>query len=99
MYKVSHLRQPTLFISGLSDTLVPPRMMAELHGRCGSERKQLLTIPSGTHNETWTLHGYYHSIAVFLQNCRLQRPCSPRKSTSIVVNINTNQTRSKIHDV
>lgn len=56
----------------MADTLVPPRMMSELHSRCGSERKQLLQLPLGTHNETWTLQGYYHSLAVFLQNCRLQ---------------------------
>lgn len=72
VYKVQHLRVPTLFISGLADTLVPPRMMAELHNRCGSERKQVLQVPAGTHNETWTLHGYYHSLAVFLQNCRIR---------------------------
>lgn len=67
-----HLRVPTLFISGLSDTLVPPRMMVDLHNRCGSARKQLLQFQSGTHNETWTVHGYYHALALFLQNCRVQ---------------------------
>lgn len=56
----------------MADTLVPPRMMNDLYSRCGSERKQLLQLPLGTHNETWTLQGYYHSLAVFLQNCRLQ---------------------------
>lgn len=55
----------------MADTLVPPRMMSELYTRCGSIRKQLLQIPSGTHNETWSVQGYYHSLAVFLQNCRL----------------------------
>ncbi|XP_022904705.1 protein ABHD13 [Onthophagus taurus] len=72
IYKAMHLRIPTLFISGLADTLVPPRMMSDLHTRCGSTSKQLLQLISGTHNETWTLPGYYHSLAVFLQNCRLQ---------------------------
>lgn len=72
MYKVSFLRVPTLFISGLADTLVPPRMMSELHHRCGSARKQLLQMPAGTHNETWSVQGYYHAVAVFLQNCRLR---------------------------
>lgn len=62
---------PTLFISGMADTLVPPRMMSELYSRCGSIRKQLLQIAAGTHNETWSVQGYYHSLAVFLQNCRL----------------------------
>ncbi|KAK4877423.1 hypothetical protein RN001_009929 [Aquatica leii] len=72
LFKVMQLRVPTLFISGLSDTLVPPRMMVDLHSRCGSARKQLLQLQTGTHNETWTVKGYYHALAVFLQNCRLQ---------------------------
>ncbi|XP_056630568.1 protein ABHD13 [Diorhabda carinulata] len=69
--KVKNLRIPTLFISGTADSLVPPRMMAELHNRCGSARKQLLQVPAGTHNETWLLQGYYRSMAVFLQSCSL----------------------------
>lgn len=69
-------RVPTLFISGLADTLVPPRMMNELHSSCNSYVKQLLQFPSGTHNETWTLQGYYHSLAMFLQNCRIKNPKS-----------------------
>lgn len=73
VHKVQHLRVPTLFVSGLADTLVPPRMMSELYSLCGSERKQLLQLPAGTHNETWTISGYYHSIAVFLHNCKLQK--------------------------
>lgn len=47
-------------------------MMTELYNRCGSIRKQLLQVPGGTHNETWQIHGYYHSLAVFFQNCRLK---------------------------
>jgi fermentation-respiration switch protein FrsA (DUF1100 family) len=68
---MKHLRVPTLFISGMADTLVPPRMMSELYNSCRSIRKQLLQIPDGTHNETWTAQGYYHSVAVFLHNCRI----------------------------
>lgn len=71
--KVRSLRVPTLFISGLADTLVPPRMMSELYNACGSEKKQLLQLPSGTHNETWTVNGYYHSIAIFLHNFKLEK--------------------------
>lgn len=48
-------------------------MMSDLYNRCGSIRKQIAQLPTGTHNETWILHGYYHSLAVFLQNCRLQK--------------------------
>ncbi|XP_066260372.1 protein ABHD13 isoform X1 [Euwallacea similis] len=69
--KVKQLRTPTLFISGLSDMLVPPKMMQELYERSGSIRKQLFQLPAGTHNETWQLPGYYHTIALFLQNYRI----------------------------
>ncbi|KAJ8922354.1 hypothetical protein NQ315_004297 [Exocentrus adspersus] len=71
-HKVKRIRTPTLFISGMADTLVPPRMMSELHNRCSSIRKQLLQVPNGTHNETWQVQGYYHSLAVFFQSCRLK---------------------------
>lgn len=70
-HKVKQLRTPALFISGLSDTLVPPKMMQTLYERCNSIRKQLFQLPAGTHNETWQLPGYYHAIALFLQNCRI----------------------------
>lgn len=62
------LRVAVLFISGLGDTLVPSRMMNELHSRCGSELKQIIQIVNGTHNETWTMPGYYKHIACFLQS-------------------------------
>lgn len=61
------LRVPILFVSGLGDNLVPPRMMNELHSRCGSEIKQIIQIPNGTHNETWTMSGYYRNIGLFLK--------------------------------
>lgn len=75
---------PTLFISGLADTLVPPRMMVDLHNRCGSIRKQLLELQMGTHNETWTVKGYYHGLAIFLQSTRMQaieKPCIGKEPT------------------
>lgn len=56
----------------MNDNLVPPRMMTELYNRCGSIRKQIIQVPGGTHNETWQIQGYYHSLAVFFQNCRLK---------------------------
>ncbi|XP_060519937.1 protein ABHD13 [Cylas formicarius] len=71
-YKIKRLRVPTLFISGLADTLVPPKMMHDLFSRCNSLRKQLFQVPTGTHNETWQMPGYYHTVALFLQNCRIK---------------------------
>lgn len=94
------MHTPTLFISGLSDTLVPPRMMSELHSRCSSTRKQLLQLTAGTHNETWTVQGYYHAINVFLTNCKLEQCMetnlgSTNEKTPLLLHSSSN----KIHDV
>jgi fermentation-respiration switch protein FrsA (DUF1100 family) len=72
---------PTVFMSGLADAVVPPRMMAELHQRCGSRHKQLVQFTSGTHNDTWTSPGYYHSLATFLQDARVRHVVTPTAPT------------------
>lgn len=61
---------PTLFISGLADTFVPPRMMQELYKNCKSQYKKILPISGGTHNETWCQSGYYKNICSFLNELR-----------------------------
>nr|CAD7441153.1 unnamed protein product [Timema bartmani] len=78
--KIGHVTVPTLFVSGLADNLVPPRMMSELHQKCGSNNKQLLQFEVGTHNETWTSPGYYHSLATFLRDARVRRGIDPPSS-------------------
>nr|CAG4651167.1 EOG090X09ZU [Simocephalus serrulatus]SVE94377.1 EOG090X09ZU [Simocephalus serrulatus] len=60
--KVTSIQCPAVFISGLSDQLVPPTMMLDLYTHCGSERKLLLQIPNGDHNGTWTKQGYYAQL-------------------------------------
>nr|CAG4636358.1 EOG090X09ZU [Eubosmina coregoni]SVE69938.1 EOG090X09ZU [Eubosmina coregoni] len=60
--KVSSLQCPVLFISGLSDQLVPPSMMLDLFTQCNSERKLILQIPNGDHNGTWTKPTYYSQL-------------------------------------
>ncbi|KAK0180672.1 hypothetical protein PV327_003031 [Microctonus hyperodae] len=62
------------FLIGMSDTLVPPRMMADLYNNCKSTCKRLVTIPDGTHNDTWTKNGYYHNIQTFLNELREKPP-------------------------
>lgn len=69
-WKVKSITVPTLFISGLSDNLVPSSMMSELHARCGSQHKQLVQIDGGTHNDTWICPGYYTNIANFLSSAQ-----------------------------
>lgn len=69
-HKIQFLSAPVLFVSGLADTLVPPRMMSKLHIKCGSIRKELLQIADGAHNTTWTASGYYSGLAKFITECR-----------------------------
>ncbi|EDW57785.1 protein ABHD13 [Drosophila virilis] len=81
--KISKCSVPFLFISGLADNLVPPRMMRALYTKCGSEQKRMLEFPGGSHNDTWIVDGYYQSIGGFLfelqqQPSPLQKP--PEKS-------------------
>lgn len=64
--KVESIQAPSLFITGLADNLVPPRMMRMLHTRCGSSVKYLLEFTGGSHNDTWIIDGYYQGLANFL---------------------------------
>jgi len=64
--KACRLTQPTLFLSGLSDQLIPPRMMNDLYTTCGAPVKRLARFPAGSHNETWTAPDYYQTINYFL---------------------------------
>ncbi|EFN78368.1 protein ABHD13 [Harpegnathos saltator] len=72
--KVRSIIVPTLFISGLADTLVPPRMMQDLYKTCRSGHKRLLPVAGGTHNETWCQPGYYQHICAFLTELRENPP-------------------------
>ncbi|XP_037710506.1 protein ABHD13 [Drosophila subpulchrella] len=73
--KIGKCSVPFLFISGLADNLVPPRMMRALYTKCGSELKRLLEFPGGSHNDTWIVDGYYQAVAGFL--AELQQQPSP----------------------
>ncbi|XP_017835110.1 protein ABHD13 [Drosophila busckii] len=81
--KIAKTSVPFLFISGLADNLVPPRMMRALYTQCGSEQKRMIEFPGGSHNDTWIVDGYYQGIGNFLlelqeQPTPLQQP--PEKS-------------------
>ncbi|KAJ6649552.1 Protein ABHD13 [Pseudolycoriella hygida] len=71
--KIQFFAAPCLFVSGMADTLVPPKMMLQLHARCGSRRKQLIQIKGGSHNDTWATAGYYQGLAQFLTECKETR--------------------------
>ncbi|GJQ14256.1 hypothetical protein GpartN1_g6047.t1 [Galdieria partita] len=66
---VSSLTCPILFLSGLRDELVPPKLMKQLHDLAThSVYRQMVTFPDGTHNDTWFRGGsaYYDAIATFV---------------------------------
>lgn len=64
--KIRKARVPTLFLSGLADQLIPPRMMTSLYKTSGSCLKKLDCFDHGTHNETWQCYGYFDAITRFL---------------------------------
>lgn len=78
--KVRSVTVPTLFISGLADTLVPPRMMQDLYKNCRSTYKRIFPIVDGTHNETWCQPNYYQNINAFLTELKENPP--PRVTSS-----------------
>lgn len=70
--KIQQLRQPTLFISGDSDTLVPPPQMKKLYELSGSSVKDFYSIIGGGHNDAFITAGmtYYLRLKDFVAaNC------------------------------
>jgi len=80
--KVCRLSAPTLFISGLSDSLVPPKMMSDLFDACGAPSKRLAKFAGGTHNETWSCRQYYPALDFFLREVANVIPSSSCESPS-----------------
>ncbi|XP_029460406.1 protein ABHD13 [Rhinatrema bivittatum] len=65
--KISQCRMPSLFISGLSDQLIPPVMMKQLYELSPSRTKRLAVFPDGTHNDTWQCQGYFPAVEQFIK--------------------------------
>ncbi|XP_030643059.1 protein ABHD13-like [Chanos chanos] len=61
-------QMPSLFISGLSDKIVPPVMMRQLYELSPSQTKHLATFPEGTHNDTWKCQGYFAALEQFMKD-------------------------------
>ncbi|XP_051163491.1 protein ABHD13 [Leptopilina boulardi] len=74
LQKMRTLVIPTLFISGLADKLVPPKMMKKLYKACRSPCKKLIPIPAGSHNETWRRAEYFQQILTFMNDIREKPP-------------------------
>ncbi|XP_014292373.1 protein ABHD13 [Halyomorpha halys] len=82
--KIQSVTVPTLFVSGLSDALVPSYMMNELYEVCGSEQKHLIQVVEGGHNDTWTSPGYYTSLSNFIKSSGSYSPKPPSSTVTDV---------------
>ena len=71
-WKVCKISFPVLFLSGLADGLIPPKMMTELFNSCGSETKRMARFPGGSHNETWMCPQYYQAVRYFLEEVKVE---------------------------
>ncbi|XP_036396558.1 protein ABHD13 [Megalops cyprinoides] len=70
---VAQCRMPTLFVSGLSDQLIPPVMMKQLYELSPARTKRLAVFPDGTHNDTWQCQGYFAALEQFLKDLAKSR--------------------------
>ncbi|XP_010878703.2 protein ABHD13 [Esox lucius] len=66
--QVAQCRMPSLFVSGLSDQLIPPIMMKQLYELSPSRTKRLAIFPEGTHNDTWQCQGYFAALEQFVRD-------------------------------
>ncbi|KAM7380383.1 hypothetical protein PAMP_003685 [Pampus punctatissimus] len=66
--QVTLCRMPSLFVSGLSDQLIPPVMMKQLYELSPARTKRLAIFPEGTHNDTWQCQGYFAALEQFIKD-------------------------------
>lgn len=65
--RVPKITVPVMYLSGLTDNLIPPRMMKTLFEESQNPpMKRMALFDNGTHNETWLCPGYYESILNFI---------------------------------
>ncbi|KAK3088355.1 hypothetical protein FSP39_018080 [Pinctada imbricata] len=79
--RIENIKIPTLFLSGMRDTLIPPKMMQKLHMMSAASKKQLSRFEDGTHNETWMCNGYYESLSRFVSEVLGSRAMSQANET------------------
>lgn len=77
--KIGTLSLPILFLSGQRDSYIPPRMMRQMHDLAkNSSEREFVEFERGTHNRTWTLDGFYDSVASFMSRVDPKtEPASP----------------------
>ncbi|XP_077436727.1 protein ABHD13 [Vanacampus margaritifer] len=85
--QVALCRMPSLFVSGLSDQLIPPVMMKQLYEMSLSRTKRLAIFPEGTHNDTWQCQGYFAALEQFVSDLLKSHAHEERVQTSSSVTI------------
>lgn len=76
--RIGDLRIPLLFLSGLKDAYIPPKMMKQMHALAvNSPMKEFVEFANGTHNRTWNSPGFFESIAAFMN--RVDDDCARRR--------------------
>ncbi|GJQ15952.1 hypothetical protein GpartN1_g7743.t1 [Galdieria partita] len=67
LQRIRKIRIPILFLSGLRDGFVPPKMMKKLYEEANSTSfKKFVSFVHGTHNRTWIMEGYYEAWKEFI---------------------------------
>lgn len=66
--QIAQCRMPSLFVSGLSDQLIPPLMMKQLYELSPARTKRLAIFQEGTHNDTWQCQGYFAALEQFIKD-------------------------------
>ncbi|XP_028847836.1 protein ABHD13 [Denticeps clupeoides] len=83
--QVAQCRMPSLFISGLSDQLIPPVMMKQLYELSPARTKRLAVFPEGTHNDTWQCQGYFAALEQFMKELLKSRERPSQGSASVTI--------------
>jgi pimeloyl-ACP methyl ester carboxylesterase len=67
--RIQKIRLPTLILHGEQDSLVPLQNARDLYHHLGTEEKELLIIPSATHNDIMLvgLKEYFNALQRFIQ--------------------------------
>lgn len=82
--RISRIRVPILFLSGLRDTYIPPAMMRRMHTLASRARfREFIEFENGTHNRTWTMDGFYTSVQKFMH--RVETEFTPTRYLPSVV--------------
>ena len=79
---VKYMKTPVLFVTGDQDTFVPTWMTLALHSACTSDTKDLMVVPGGNHNNTFSVAGYAYinRFKKFIKVCK-ELPCDINSSS------------------